>query len=139
MDLAAARERFTSARSARLATTGHAGSHIVPIVFATIGDQIVTAVDHKPKTSNRLQRLANIAMDPRVAVLVDHYDDDWNTLWWVRADGRAAVVGAEAAQSHLDALGAKYVQYQERRPDGPVIVIDVLRWRSWEAQNHRLQ
>jgi PPOX class probable F420-dependent enzyme len=104
-------------------------------VFAVIGDQVVTAVDHKPKKSRHLRRLTNIAIEPRVTVLVDHYDEDWGELWWVRADGRATVVAAEAAGAQLDALQAKYPEYRKRRPSGQVILIDVQRWRSWQAKN----
>ncbi len=135
MDLPTARRRFAEARSARLATGGHSGAHIVPIVFAVVGDQIVTAIDHKPKKTRQLRRLTNIAVDPRVAVIVDHYDDDWDQLWWVRADGRATVLSPHEAKDQVDVLVAKYPQYQDRRPDGPVILIDVQRWRSWQAQD----
>lgn len=135
MDLATARRRFGEARSARLATTGHGGAHLVPIVFAVTGDTIVTAVDHKPKTTTQLRRLTNIATDPRVAVLVDRYDEDWSSLWWIRADGRATVTSPDRAGPSLGVLVAKYPQYEHHRPSGPVIVIDVHRWRSWEAQD----
>lgn len=135
MDLATARRRFAESRSAYLTTTGHSGPHIVPIVFAVNGDIIVTAIDHKPKRSALLQRLTNIAVDPRVSVLADHYEDSWEALWWVRADGRAAVVSAASAGAHLDRLVDKYPQYEDHRPDGSVILIDVHRWRSWEAEN----
>ena len=79
---------------ARLATIGPGGRpHLVPITFALDGDTIYTAVDQKRKVTTRLQRLRNVATDPRVSVLADHYDDeDWSSLWWVRADGAARVV-----------------------------------------------
>ena len=51
-----------------------------------------TAVDAKPKTTTRLRRLSNIRGNHRVAVLADHYDEDWSALWWVRADGDAAIL-----------------------------------------------
>ena len=94
MDAAAARALFASARVARLATIGPQGRpHLVPITFALDGDTIYTAVDQKPKVTTRLQRLRNVAADPRVSVLADHYDDeDWSSLWWVRGDGAARVV-----------------------------------------------
>src|SRR4051794_4921374 len=83
------RERFAAARVARLATSG---PHIVPICFALDGDTIWSAVDAKPKRTRALRRLENIARDPRVSVLTDHYDDsDWSRLWWARADGTATV------------------------------------------------
>ena len=117
-----ARERFEAARVARLATVGLDGSpHLVPVVFALVGDLIVTAVDHKPKSTTRLRRLANIAAHPGVTLLVDEYDEDWGRLWWARADGRAAV----HASWDLAPLVAKYDQYADRTPTGPVIVVEV--------------
>ena len=61
--------------------------HLVPITFAVDGDALYSAVDAKPKSTRALRRLANIAANPAVSVLVDHYDDDWTRLWWARADG----------------------------------------------------
>lgn len=131
MDAAEARRRFAAARVARLATIGPDGRpHLVPITFAAIGaDTIVTAVDHKPKRTTALQRLANIERDPRVAVLADHYDDDWSKLWWVRADGVARVLRDSAAAQLAD----KYPQYRDRPPSGTVIVIEVERWSGWAS------
>jgi PPOX class probable F420-dependent enzyme len=125
------RELFASARVARLAT---AGPHLVPICFAVDGDTIWSAVDAKPKRTRSLRRLENIAADPRVAVLADHYDEDWSRLWWVRLDGRGAPLDdpAEAGRA-IDALAAKYPQYRTDRPDGPVLRIEVEAYRGWSA------
>ena len=106
-------ERFASAPVARLATVTPEGRpHVVPIVFALDGEVIYTAVDGKPKSTARLQRLANIEANPRVSILVDHYADDWSQLWWVRADGVATVAaeGPKCARG-LTLLRAKYPQY----------------------------
>ena len=118
---------------ARLATIGTEGPHIVPIVFAIDGDRIVTAIDHKPKRTRHLERLRNIEADPRVAVLFDRYDDDWSQLWWVRADGRALILEAAADREAVDLLAARYEQYANRRPEGPLVSIDVDRWSGWHA------
>lgn len=127
-----ARSLFASARVARLATITPEGEpHLVPIVFVAIGSRIVTAVDAKPKTTLALQRLANIAAQPRVSVLADHYEDDWTQLWWVRADGRAHVLDSDAAL--LQPLVDRYSQYAEQPPPGPVIVVEVDRWTGWTA------
>jgi PPOX class probable F420-dependent enzyme len=121
---------FGDARVARLATVGADGApHLVPIVFAVTGDVIHSAVDAKPKRHNRLRRLANIAHEPRVSVLADHYDDDWSLLWWVRADGVASV-HAESPDG-LAALAAKYPQYQVTPPPGPYLRITVTKWSRW--------
>lgn len=124
--------RFSAARVARLATVGADGApHLVPIVFALAGDVIQSAVDAKRKRHPRLRRLANIAHEPRVSVLVDHYDEDWSLLWWVRADGLATVV--PSSDVALDALRAKYPQYRAEPPPGPFLRIEVRRWSSWSA------
>jgi PPOX class probable F420-dependent enzyme len=128
-----AQRRLASARVARLATTGGDGQpHLVAVTFAVDGDLIYTAVDHKPKKSTNLRRLRNIRENPRVALLADHYAEDWDQLWWVRVDGWASVVEDERAlQDPLDVLAERYEQYQLRRPAGPVIVIQVDRWKGW--------
>lgn len=106
--------------------------HVVPVVFATDADTVVSIVDAKPKRSPRLQRLANVRHEPRVSLLVDRYDDDWRTLWWVRADGTAHVVETGPGHERATALLAgKYEQYRAERPDGPVLEIHVQAWRWW--------
>ena len=133
----AARARFASARVARLATVGADGApHLVPVVFAVSGDVIWTAVDAKPKRTRALRRLANIAAEPRVALLVDAYvDEDWSALWWARADGVARVVEASSAAGArgLAALVERYPQYRASPPAGPVIEVAVQRWSAWAA------
>jgi PPOX class probable F420-dependent enzyme len=128
-------ERFGAARVARLATTNEDGTpHLVPVVFALVGDTVWTAVDAKPKSTTALRRLQNVRAHPIVSLLVDAYSDDWSTLWWVRADGAAKMLAVEDAAVGLDALIAKYPQYQDERPPGPVLRIDVRRWSSWSAR-----
>lgn len=125
--------RFAAAPVARLATVTPEGHpHVVPIVFAVDGDVIYTAVDGKPKSTQRLRRLANIAANPSVSVLVDHYADDWSQLWWVRADGVASIVadGPEFDRG-LALLRAKYPQYESVSLDGPALVVAVQKWTSW--------
>jgi PPOX class probable F420-dependent enzyme len=136
---AEARRRFEAARVARLATADEQGRpHLVPITFALDGDTVVTAIDHKPKTTSSLQRLRNIATNPVASVLVDHYDDEWDGLWWARGDGSARVVHDGAGRENVvDLLVAKYAQYRERRPSGPVIVVTVHHWASWSAAAER--
>jgi len=124
------RELFASVPVARLATVDPSGApHLVPIVFALTGDVIHSAVDAKPKRTRHLRRLANIAANPRVTVLADHYEDDWSRLWWVRADGVARVLADSPAGSA--ALAARYPQYRASPPAGPFLEITVDRWSAW--------
>jgi PPOX class probable F420-dependent enzyme len=128
-----ARARLCAARVATLATAGSDGRpHLVPVTFAVDGDLIYTAVDHKPKTTPNLRRLRNISENPRVAVLADHYSEDWDDLWWVRVDGRASIIDDHDAMRHpLDVLAERYEQYRQARPAGPVIIIEAERWIGW--------
>jgi PPOX class probable F420-dependent enzyme len=127
-------ERFATARVARLATVRESGApHLVPIVFALTGDVIHSAVDAKPKRTRSLRRLANIAAEPRVSVLADHYDEDWQALWWVRADGVARIL--DESPAGLAALVARYPQYRETPPPGPFLQISVDRWSAWTPES----
>lgn len=136
MKPAEALERLAATRSGHLATVRPDGRpHIVVVTFALIDEYAVTAIDHKPKSTQRLQRLVNIEANPHASLLVDHYnDDDWSGLWWVRVDGAAAVHEVGALRRHaVEALAIKYPQYEEKPPDGPVITIaldDVTSWAS---------
>jgi PPOX class probable F420-dependent enzyme len=128
-----ARERFATARVARLATAdGEGKPHIVPLVFALDGDTIYSAVDPKPKKTTDLKRLRNVQANPRVALLADHYvDDDWDVLWWVRADGLGRVL--EESERARELLRARYDQYADAPPEGPVLAVAVQRWSGWAA------
>ena len=128
-----ARERFASARVARLATADADGvPHIVPLVFAIDGDTIYSAVDPKPKRTTDLKRLRNVTANPRVALLADHYvDDDWDVLWWARADGTGTV--HESLPRAAELLRDRYVQYAFVPPEGPVLEIAVQHWSGWAA------
>ncbi|MEV0070261.1 MULTISPECIES: TIGR03668 family PPOX class F420-dependent oxidoreductase [unclassified Amycolatopsis] len=127
-----ARTRFAAARVARLATVSAAGvPHLVPVTFAVSGDEIAFAVDHKPKSTTSLRRLANIAENPSVSFLVDAYSDDWSQLWWARADGVARVLDPAARAEPVSWLVAKYPQYAERPPEHAVILTTVRSWHGW--------
>lgn len=129
------RRRIAGARVATLATTTPAGApHAVPFCFVLEGDDLLSAVDAKPKRTRRLARLDNVRSDPRVAVLVDEWDEDWSRLWWVRVDGRARIVeDAAEERSAIDRLAGKYEQYRAHPPTGPVIAIRAERWSGWSA------
>ena len=129
-----ARRRFAAAQVARLGTVGrYARPHIVPVVFAVEGDRIYSGIDEKPKRDGRLKRLRNISENPAVSMLVDHYEDDWEKLWWVRADGEGRTVQDDAEiRRARELLLAKYPQYRELELDiGGAIAVDVARWSFW--------
>jgi PPOX class probable F420-dependent enzyme len=130
-----ARERFATERVARLATADAEGRpHVVPVVFALDGDAVYHAVDHKPKRTTALRRLANVAANPRAALLADAYHDtDWTRLWWVRADGRARILEPDddEARRAVALLAERYAQYRDTPPSGPVLAVDVERWSGW--------
>lgn len=109
---------------------------MVPICFALEGRTLYFAVDSKPKRTTDLKRLRNVAANPSVAVLVDHYDDgDWSRLWWVRADGTAIIVDAPGESRHaIELLASRYAQYRAAPPAGPVVAIAIDRISGWQAQ-----
>jgi len=134
------RALVAEARVARLATTEADGRpHLVPLCFALEGDVLYSAVDRKPKRSPRLRRLENVALHPEVTLLVDHYEEDWSRLWWVRLRGTARVLeeGPEHARA-LSLLAAKYEQYRAEPPTGPVIAVGLGEWRGWSASPETL-
>lgn len=130
------RDLLATALVAVLATVRPDGrAHAVPVVFATHHDMLYSAIDHKPKSTTRLARLDNIRSNPQVSVLAHHYEDDWQQLWWVRVDGTAAILDdTEQRQAAIGRLVAKYPQYQERAPVGPVIAVRIERIASWRAE-----
>jgi PPOX class probable F420-dependent enzyme len=127
------RERVAEARVGRLGTVTTDGRpHLVPCCYVLVGDTVYSAVDAKPKASRSLRRLANIRDNGRASLLVDHYVEDWSTLWWVRLDGGGRVIeSGDERDRALASLVAKYPQYARQPPPGPVVAIDVTTWRSW--------
>jgi PPOX class probable F420-dependent enzyme len=136
MDEARCRAHLAAARVGRLATVRpDGGPHVVVCCFVVEGDRVWTAVDAKPKSGAPLQRLANVRANPRASLLVDHYEEDWEALWWVRVDGTAAVLesGNEDARARA-ALPARDPQAARARPPGPVIAIAIERITGWSAR-----
>ena len=119
---------------ARLATLSAAGPRLVPVTFAWHRGTAVWAVDRvKPKRPGPLRRERDLAADPRVAMLADHYDEDWTRLWWVELQGTAATLEGEAAEAALDLLARRYPPYRAARPPGPVVAVTPRRWAWWSA------
>jgi PPOX class probable F420-dependent enzyme len=140
VDPARAREAFAAARVARLATVDETGQpHLVPIVFALDGETVYSAVDAKPKRTMALRRLGNVRANPAVCLLADHYEDDWERLWWVRADGRGRVLDPRDAEARraIELLAERYPQHRREPPKGAVLAVDVLRWSGWAAADGR--
>jgi PPOX class probable F420-dependent enzyme len=134
-DPAEARRRFAEARVAALATLDPSGRpHQVPVTFVVAAGSVWTAIDEKPKGLTTLRRLTNIRSDPRVSLLVQHWDEDWSRLWWVRADGAATVDDSQASlQQVAGLLRRKYPQYGDVGITGPVVEVSVGTWRGWAA------
>ena len=128
-----ARALFVRQSHAILATADASGvPHLVPVVFATVGDGLALVVDLKPKRSTDLKRLRNIAANPHVSLLAEHYDADWNALWWARADGTAHV--SALTQEVLAAFQRKYPQHRAAPPRGPAVAVTVAKWSGWAAR-----
>ncbi|HYZ11329.1 MAG TPA: TIGR03668 family PPOX class F420-dependent oxidoreductase, partial [Actinomycetota bacterium] len=134
IDPAVMRRLVAGSRVARMATLDADGRpHLVPLVFAMDGDTLYSSVDEKPKTTRQVRRLGNIRANPdRVTVLIDHYEDDWPAVWWVRLRGTGRVLeeGAERERA-LRLLAEKYPQYRDMPPQGAVIALGVTEWRGW--------
>lgn len=111
----------------------------MPIVFAWQGRVLYTPLDLKPKRSadpKRLRRVRNILDNPRVAVVIDRYDEDWSRLAFSLLEGRATLVESGAERdAAAEALAAKYPQYGELPLAGrPIVRIEVERVTTWEAR-----
>lgn len=123
-------------RVGRLATAdSHGAPHVLPVGYALEGDTLYIAIDDKPKrTSGRkLKRLQNIIENPRVAVVVDRYDEDWSRLGWVMLRGRAEILDDGDEHDEAQALlRARYPQLAGMQIAGyPVIALRIDRATSW--------
>ena len=131
-------------RSGRLATVDPRGQpHAVPICYALLDGIVYTPIDEKPKTGDprELRRIRNILANPKVCLVVDHYeDDDWSHLAWLQVRGEASLVEDDAERGRaLDALRARYRQYRTMALEElPLLKITPTRlvgwsWRSKES------
>ena len=125
------------ARVGRLATADSSGQpHLIPIVFATDGQKLYTPLDKKPKriAPNQLKRVRNLLENPKVALVVDHYEEDWTKLAWVMIKGTGTMIeSGEVYETGVQLLEKKYPQY-ETMPlkDRPLIVIGPSEITSWK-------
>jgi PPOX class probable F420-dependent enzyme len=116
-----------------MSTIAEDGSaHAVPVVFARLGDEIVSPIDHKPKSGEILGRVKNLGRDDRVTLLIDHYDEDWTSLAWLMVRGRATV-DPDAPLDLMRELNHRYPQYEpDERHDALIRIQPVrLSWWSW--------
>jgi PPOX class probable F420-dependent enzyme len=128
------RRLVMGARVARLTTIDPDGRpNVVPLVFAIDGERLYSSIDDKPKRTPQVRRLANIRANPdKVAVLIDHYDEDWPSVWWVRLRGAGRVIEAGPERDRaLALLRERYPQYEDMPPQGPVLAVEVSEWRGW--------
>ncbi len=137
MDTSEIRARLAAARVAHMATSSPDGRpHIVPICFAIEDETLYSAVDGKPKRTTNLKRLRNIAANPSVSILIDHYEDDWDALWWVRLDGQARIVTADSdIERAVHLLSQRYAQYRASQPTGPVVAVSIEGMTGWSASS----
>jgi PPOX class probable F420-dependent enzyme len=127
-----------AARVARLATAdAHGKPHVIPICFVFDGKQFFSPIDEKPKRAApaKLKRLKNIAENPNVALVIDHYDEDWSKLAYVLIFGKARVLGSgKIHRQAVKLLRRKYSQYRRMAIDErPLIVITPKRIKTWRA------
>jgi PPOX class probable F420-dependent enzyme len=129
-----ATELIESARVARLALLDSDDRpRVLPITFALAGGQLWSAIDQKPKRGEPA-RLRYLRRRPEVAVCVDHYDDDWAQLAWVQLLGRMDVIAPDDGAAGMAALIAKYEQYRESPPPGPLLRMTIERTLSWRPE-----
>jgi PPOX class probable F420-dependent enzyme len=135
------RRRIARARVGYLATSDGTRPSVVPVCFVLLGDTIYQAIDAKPKSVNagQLRRVKNIQANPKAALLIDQYVEDWRRLWWVLLHGRARLLATGPEQERaIKSLRRKYVQYRTTTPlmaDALVIALDVRRLRHWQASH----
>jgi PPOX class probable F420-dependent enzyme len=138
---------------ARLATGRHGvlgtvhpgrGVDVVPVAFAVlpaapraldtgvVRPRVVIPVDTiKPKRSGRLQRMRNLEADARCVLLVDHYDDDWSRLWWVRVHARATPASVD--DDIVARLADRYPQYREPGSVVGALILEPTEVSGWSA------
>lgn len=137
--LSSAERQFVATRRvARLATADRRGApHVVPVCFALMDDTLYITIDEKPKraAARPLKRLRNIAENPAVAIVFDHYDEDWTRLAWVMLRGPAEILGDGAEHDQAQAaLRTRYRQLNAMHLEKlPVIAVRIARVTSWGA------
>jgi PPOX class probable F420-dependent enzyme len=132
-----ARALVRASRTGHLATASPSGEpHVIPVCYTLVDDALYIAIDEKPKSGRRLQRLRNIDTTGRAALVVDHYDEDWTQLAWALARGPATIIDANdpAHAPAMVELRAKYPQYRAMALEAAeMIELRPERWSTWKA------
>jgi PPOX class probable F420-dependent enzyme len=119
---------------ARLGLLDEEGApRVLPVTFAVAEGRIWSAIDQKPKRAREPARLRFLRRDPRAALTVDRYSDDWGELAWVQVLGRVEIVEVGEGRAGMEALRAKYEQYRDETPPGPLLVLGPERYLWWRA------
>ena len=134
------------ARVAHLATADEAGvPHNVPLCFwYHESGHFYFIIDEKPKrmTGTGLKRMRNLAANPQVALIIDHYEEDWTCLAYVLVQGAGHIV--EETNEYMLALRNlrdKYPQYRSMTlgfDRNPMVRIDPVRVHVW-GERFKLQ
>jgi PPOX class probable F420-dependent enzyme len=123
-----------TARVGRLGLLDQEGApRVLPVTFANAEGLIWSAIDQKPKRVKEPARVRFLQRDPRAALTVDRYSDKWEELAWVQVLGRVAIVEVAEGAAGMKALSAKYEQYREEAPPGPLLALEPLRYLWWRA------
>jgi PPOX class probable F420-dependent enzyme len=128
------------ARVARLGMLDLEGApRVLPVTFAVADGRIWSVIDRKPKRPEEPARLPFLRRDPRAALTVDRYSDDWAQLAWVQVLGRVSIMKVDEGRVGLEALRAKYEPYREETPPGPLLALDPQRYLWWRAADREGQ
>jgi PPOX class probable F420-dependent enzyme len=129
-----ANKLLDTARVGRLGLVDEEGGpRVLPVTFAVAEGRLWSAIDSKPKSTPEPARLRFLRRDPRAALTVDRYSDEWDELAWVQVLGRIAIVDVGDGKAGLAALSEKYEQYREEAPPGPLLALQPERYLWWRA------
>jgi PPOX class probable F420-dependent enzyme len=129
-----ANKLLESARVGRLGLLDEEGApRVLPVTFAVAEGRIWSAIDRKPKRSGEPARLRFLRRDPRAALTVDQYSDDWQQLAWVQVLGEVNIVEVGEGTAGLEALRDKYEPYRDEAPPGPLLALEPRRYLWWRA------
>jgi len=127
-----ANELLETARVGRLGLVDEEGApRVLPVTFALADGRIWSAIDQKPKRSGEPARLRFLRRDPRAALTVDRYSDDWDELAWVQVLGTVRIREVSEGAAGMEALSAKYGQYRDQAPPGPLLALEPQRYLWW--------